>query len=152
MLVAEGPDHPLCISVPVPFSLWQAMHPMAVLHNLAHGLSIGAIGLEPPVPPGEIRGAVLITEGHNIAGTDLTDAENATLDDFKKNHRLEEHPKARELRMAQMIDRSLTVVIAEHFRGEEVSDRIVYGCNGRMTEALDRFITTVFAVWMEQAT
>lgn len=156
VLVAESPEqpgHPICIPVPVPDTVWFDVHPAAILHGLGHGLSNGALqlALGEPITPGDIRGVILFTEGHNVDSDELTDAEKATLDDFKANHRLEEHPKARELRMATMMDRALTPALAQHFRGKEVSDRILYGFEGRLPEAMTRFVTDALAAWMAQA-
>lgn len=154
-LVAAGPDKPdtpLCIPVPVPTSVWIDTHPAAVLHGLTYGVTHGLVRLElaEPVTAGDVRGVVLFTEGHAVDGNDLTDAESATLDDFKAKHRLEEHPKSRELRMATMMDRALTPALARHFRGKPVSDEIVYGFDGRVPKELSRFVAALMAAWISE--
>ncbi len=153
ILVAEGTEKPVCIPVPVPDAAWLNAHPVNVLKGMTYGVTKGHIrlALEPPANPGDIRGVLLITEGHVIEAEELTPAEQATLDDFKAHHRLEEHPKSREVRMASMMDRSLTPALARHFRGKEVSDRIVYGFDGRIPEAMSRFVTALLSSWMAEA-
>lgn len=153
VLVAEGPENPICIPVPIPVHVWLDVHPAAVMYGLTKGVTKGALSLElgDPVTPGDIRGVVLFTEGHAIDSGELTDAEKATLDDFKVSHRLEEHPKSRELRMATMMDRALTPALARHFRGKDVSDEIVYGIDGRLTAALSGFVTALLVAWIGES-
>lgn len=153
VLVAEGPDKPINIPVPVPTLMWLAKHPADVLRGIAYGVSNGLMRLElsEPVTTGDIRGVILFTEGHDVRFEELTEAEKVTFDDFKARHRLEEHPKSRELRMATMIDRSLTVAMAQHVRGEDVSERIVYGLQGLIPEALSRLATAMLAAWTVEA-
>lgn len=146
------------IPVPVPDALWLDTHPARVINALAFGVGSGGIGLRVGEDAatslqatGEIAGVILFTEGHSVMNENMTDAERATLDDFAKRHRLEEHPKSRELRMANMIDRNLTIAVAQHFRGEEVSERIIYGTSGRIPDALSRLTTSLMASWMSEA-
>ena len=151
-------DKPTYVPVPIPDNLWLDTHPVAVLHALNVGIAAGAISLRVGEDAatslqatGEIVGVILFTEGHAVIGDNLTDAEKATLDDFKDRHRLEEHPKSRELRMATMVDRSLTTALANHVRGEEISEKIVYGFTGRIPDALRQLTTTLLASWMSEA-
>lgn len=153
VLVAEGPDKPINIPVPVPTLMWLDKHPAAVVRGITYGVSNGLLRVElgEPVTPSDIRGVILFTEGHDVRFDELTDAEKATFDDFKARHRLEEHPKSRELRMATMVDRSLTVALARHIRGEDVSDQIIYGIEGVVPEAISRLMTAIIAAWTAEA-
>lgn len=153
VLVAEGPDKPINVPVPVPPPMWIDKHPAAVLRGISYGVSNGLMRLElgDPVTPADIRGVILFTEGHDVRFDDLTDAEQATFDDFKARHRLEEHPKSRELRMATMVDRSLTVALARHIRGDDVSDQIIYGLEGVIPGAISQLITAIIAAWTAEA-
>lgn len=149
VLVAEGPDKPINIPIPVPPPMWLDKHPGAVLAGISYGVSNGLMRLElgDPITPDDIRGAIIFTEGHDVRFDELTDAEKATFDDFKARHRLEEHPKSRELRMATMVDRSLTVALARHIRGEDVSDEIIYGIEGTMPDAISRLMSSLSSTW-----
>lgn len=153
VLVAETADKPACIPVPVPTNMWLDKHPAAVLHGIAYGVSNRLMRLElaPPITPDDIRGVILFTEGHDVEFDALTPAEQATFNDFKERHRLSEHPKSRELRMAQMMDRALTPALARHVRGEAVSDEIVYGFSGHIPDALSRVVTALLAAWIAEA-
>lgn len=153
VLVAETADRPACIPVPIPTTMWLDKHPAAVLHGIAYGVSnrLMRLQLEPPITPDDVRGFILFTEGHDVAFDVLTPAEQATFEDFKARRRLEEHPKARELRMAQMMDRALTPALARHVRGEAVSDQIIYGFEGRIPDALSRVVTALLAAWIGEA-
>lgn len=153
VLVAEGPDKPINIPVPVPTLMWIDKHPAEVLTGLTYGVSRRLVRLElgDPITPGDIRGAILFTEGHDVRFDELTNAEKETFDDFKARHRLEEHPKARELRMATMVDRSLTVALARHIRGFDVSDEIIYGLDGLIPGALSRLVTALLSNWHAEA-
>lgn len=156
MLGLVGVDdagEPNCIHVPVPDDLWRSTHPARVLHTMAYAVDhrLVELRLSEPYDPGEILGVILVTEGHNIDMHALTDAERETFDDFKAKHRLEEHPKSRELRMAQIIDRSLTTAVIRHFRGDAVSPEVIYGTTGTVPEALTRFVTSVMASWISVA-
>jgi hypothetical protein len=151
-LIAVVDDgEPQCIHVPVPESMWLEAHPAHVLRSMAAAIQYGLVSLQLTVDPGNVRGVLLITEGHAIDTDTLTPAEDATLDDFKAKHRLEEHPKSRELRMAQMIDRSLTPALARHFRGDEVDDKIIYGFEGNIPAAMEEFVSAVLAAWISEA-
>lgn len=149
VLVAEGPDKPINIPIPVPSLMWIDKHPAAVLGGISYGVSNGLmrLELEEPITPDAVRGAIIFTEGHDVRFDDLTDAEKATFDDFKARHRLEEHPKSRELRMATMVDRSLTVALARHIRGDDVSDQIIYGIEGVIPDAISRLMSTLSSTW-----
>lgn len=153
VLVAAGPDKPISIPVPVPSLMWIDRHPAAVVQGITDGITNGMLRVElgEPVTPADIRGVVLFTEGHDVRFDELTDAEKATFDDFKARHRLEEHPKSRELRMATMVDRSLTVALARHIRGDDVSDQIIYGIEGIVPAAISRLITAILAAWTADA-
>jgi hypothetical protein len=153
VLVAETADKPACIPVPIPTTMWFDKHPAAVLHGIAYGVSnrLMRLQLAPPITPDDIRGVILFTEGHDVSFDALTPAEQTTFEDFKARHRLEEHPKARELRMAQMMDRALTPALARHVRGEAVSDQIIYGLQGRIPDALSRVVTAILAAWIGEA-
>lgn len=149
VLVAEGPDKPINIPVPVPTFMWLDKHPADVLRGITYGVSNGMLRVElgEPVTPADIRGVILFTEGHDVRFDDLTDAEKATFDDFKARHRLEEHPKSRELRMATMVDRSLTSALARHIRGDDVSDQIIYGIEGVIPDAISQLASSLIATW-----
>lgn len=153
VLVAKMADKPVCVPIPVPAAMWLDKHPAAVLRGIAYGVSnrLMRLQLEPPITPDDVRGVILFTEGHDVAFDELTAAEQATFEDFKARHRLSEHPKARELRMAQMIDRALTPALARHVRGEPVSDEIVYGFDGRIPDAMSRVATALFTSWTAEA-
>lgn len=153
VLVAEAPDKPACIPLPIPEPVWLDKPAASVLHGLAYGVTNGMLGLqlESPITPDDVRGVILFTEGHDVAFDSLTPAEKATYDDFTARHRLEEHPKARELRMATMMDRALTPALARHIRGESVSDEIVYGFQGQLPDALSRVVTALLAAWIGEA-
>lgn len=153
-LVAAGADNePQCIHVPVPDSMWRDAHPAAVLDAMTSAVQYGLVSLQltEPYKTDVILGVMLITEGHAVDMEALTDAERATFDDFKATRRLETHPKSRELRMAQMIDRSLTTAIIRHFRGDPVSEQVIYGITGTIPAALTRFVTAVMAAWISDA-
>lgn len=152
-LVARRGDDPVCVPVPIPDATWLDAHPANVLTGLTYGVSKGLLKFElgEPISTADICGVILFTEGHGIDFDDLTDAEQATLDDFKASHRLEEHPKARELRMAEMIDRSLTHAMGRHFRGKPVDAELIYHMSGRIPTALERFVTALLAAWMGEA-
>lgn len=157
VLIMAG-ENPTYIPVPVPDGVWRDTHPAVVLNALSVGIGSGGISLRVGEDAatslqatGQMAGVILFTEGHAVMNENMTDAERATLDDFAKRHRLEKHPKARELRMANMIDRNLTIAVAQHFRGEEVSDRIIYGTTGRVPQALSRLTTSLLASWMSEA-
>lgn len=149
VLIAEGPDKPINIPIPVPAPMWLDKHPAAVLGGISYGVFNGLMRLElgDPITPDDVRGAIIFTEGHDVRFDDLTDAEQATFEDFKARHRLEEHPKSRELRMATMVDRSLTVALARHIRGEEVSDQIIYGIEGTMPDAISKLMSSLSSAW-----
>lgn len=55
------------------------------------------------------------------------------------------HPsgKAREIRLAMMIDRSHTIGHIEHIRGEDPDTEVVYNGIGVIPEAMKRFIATL---------
>jgi hypothetical protein len=129
--------------------MWLDKHPAAVLGGISYGVFHGRMRLElgDPITPDDIRGAIIFTEGHDVRFEDLTDAEKATFEDFKARHRLEEHPKSRELRMATMVDRSLTVALARHIRGEDVSDQIIYGIEGTMPDAISKLMSSLSSAW-----
>jgi hypothetical protein len=150
-LVVDDGGEPQCVHVPVPESMWLEAHPAHVLRSMAAAIQYGLVSLQLTVDPGNVRGVLLVTEGHSIDGAALTPAEDATLDDFKAKHRLEEHPKSRELRMAQMIDRSLTPALARHFRGDDVDDKIIYGFEGNIPAAMEEFVSAVLAAWISEA-
>jgi hypothetical protein len=150
-LVADVDGEALCIHVPVPDSLWRESHPAGVLLSMASAMQYGLVSLQIEHGPGAIRGLVLITEGHGVDTDGLTDAEKVTLDDFRARHRLDKHPKAKELRMAHMIDRSLTQALGRHFRGSPVSDQVIYGFSGTIPNALEAFMSAVLASWIEDA-
>lgn len=152
-LVARRGDKPVCVPVSVPDYLWADVHPAQVLKGLTYGVKTGKLKfvLGNPITTADICGVILFTEGHGIDDSDLTEAERITLDDFRENHRIEEHPKCRELRMAHMIDRGLTSAMARHFRGvETVSDQIIYNMSGRIPESLERFVTALLASWIAE--
>lgn len=153
VIIAEGAEKPICIPVPLPPILWSDKQPAAVLHGIAFAVSnrLMRLELQHPVTTADVRGMILFTEGHGVDYDELTGAERDTLDDFKVNHRLEEHPKARELRMATMMDRALTPAIARHFRGKPVSDEIIYGFSGSIPDALSRLVTALLAAWIAEA-
>lgn len=150
-LVADVDGEALCIHVPVPDSLWLEGTPAAVLRSMSAAVMYGLVRLQLETDTANIRGMVLITEGHGVDTDELTEAEKVTLDDYRERHRLEKHPKARELRMAHMIDRSMTQALGRHFRGDPVSDKIVYGFTGGIPAALEEFMTAVLAAWMADA-
>lgn len=154
-LVALNPDdgQPQCIHVPIPSHMWRSAHPAQVLTATAMAVDQGLVSLQlsAPYDTGEILGIMLVTEGHTVDMDTLTDAERETFDDFKEKHRLEEHPKSRELRMAQIIDRSMTTAVMRHFRGDGVSPEAVYGVTGTIPDALNRIATSVMASWMSDA-
>lgn len=149
VLIAEGPDKPINIPIPVPPPMWLDKHPAAVLAGMSYGIFNGLMRIElgDPITPDDIRGAIIFTEGHDVRFDELTDAEKATFEDFKARHRLEEHPKSRELRMATMVDRSLTVALARHIRGEDVSDQIIYGIEGTMPDAISKLMSSLSSAW-----
>lgn len=149
-LVARRDDKPVCVPVAVPDYLWLDIHPAQVMKGLTYGVTTGKLKfvLGEPITTADICGVILFTEGHGVDDADLTEAEKVTLDDFRENHRLSEHPKCRELRMAHMIDRALTPAMAQHFRGSPVSDRIIYNMSGRIPESLERFVTALLASWI----
>lgn len=155
VLVGQGDDDkPAYVPVPVPDHLWFNSHPGAVVQALAKGLRAGALGVEigeSTITTGNIVGAILFTEGHDVDSAHMTPAEKATLDDFAARHRLSEHPKARELRMATMVDRNLTRALGRHTRGDEVSDRIIYGFSGRLPDCLVEFMAALMTSWMSKA-
>jgi hypothetical protein len=149
---------PTYVPVPVPDGLWYEAHPAVVLNSLSTGLAAGAVSLRVGEDQatmlqasGDLAGLILFTEGHAVLSENMNEAERETLDDFAKRHRLENHPKASELRMANMIDRHLTVALAQHVRGKDVDDRIVYGFTGRIPDALSRVASTLMSTWMEEA-
>lgn len=146
------------IPVPVPDSLWYRTHPADVVNATSLALAAGSISLRVGEDQatmlqatGDLAGLILFTEGHVVLGENMTDAERATLEDFAQRHRLEKHPKASELRMANMIDRNLTIALAQHVRGSDVDDRIIYGTTGRIPDALSRFASTLMSTWMSEA-
>lgn len=146
------------VPVPVPDSLWYQTHPADVINAVSLSLAAGTISLRVGEDQdtmlqatGDLAGLILFTEGHIVMSENMTDAERATLDDFAKRHRLEKHPKASELRMANMIDRNLTIALAQHVRGKDIDDRIIYGMTGRIPDALSRFASTLMSTWMSEA-
>lgn len=152
-LVARRDDKPVCVPVPIPDVTWIEAHPANVLTGLTYGVSKGLLKFQlgEPITTADVCGVILFTEGHGVDSDELTEAQKVTLDDFQKRHRLEHHPKARELRMAQMIDRSLTHAMARHFRGNPVDDKIIYNMSGRIPAALERFVAALFSSWMGEA-
>lgn len=153
VLVARKDDEPICVPVPLPEGIWYNVNPAYVLKGMTYGVATGGLKLQlgEPLTTADVCGLMLFTEGHGVDDGDLTDAEKATLDDFRKNHRLEEHPKAREVRMAHIIDRSLTQAMIQHFRGHDVSDRVIYTVTGRIPTAVDRLATALFTSWTAEA-
>ena len=150
-LVADVDGEALCIHVPVPDDYWRAAPPPIVVATLAAAVGQGLITLQLDVPTDAIRGAVLITEGHGVDTDELTDAEKETLDDFRARHQLDKHPKSRELRMAHMIDRSLTQALGRHYRGNDVSEKVIYGFTGNIPTAMEELMTAILAAWMSEA-
>lgn len=149
--VADVDGEAVCVHIPVPDELWHQAPPAVVLHSMSVAMMDGMVGLQLEIDTSTIRGMILLTEGHAVDTDELTDAEKVTLDDYHKRHRLERHPKSRELRMAHMIDRGMTQAMGRHFRGDPVSDKIIYGFTGRVPDALEEFMTIVLAAWMEEA-
>lgn len=152
-LVARRGDEPVCVPVPIPEATWLDAHPANVLAGLTYGVSKGLLKFQlgEPITTADVCGVILFTEGHGVDSDELTEAQKVTLDDFQKRHRLEHHPKARELRMAQMIDRSLTHAMARHFRGNPVDDKVIYNMSGRIPAALERFVGALFSSWIGEA-
>lgn len=150
-LVADVDGEAKCVEIPVPDDFWRAAPPPRVIATMAAAVGHGLITLQLDLPTDSIRGVVLITEGHAVEGDGLTEAEKETLDDFAARHRLEKHPKARELRMAHMIDRSLTQALGRHFRGDPIREELVYGFTGNIPNALELFMTSVLASWISDA-
>lgn len=153
VLVARRDGEPVCVPVPLPEGIWYDVNPAFVLNGMSYGVSSGGLKFQlgDPITTADVCGLMVFTEGHGVDDGDLTEAEKATLDDFRENHRLEEHPKARELRMAHMIDRTLTQAMVQHFRGHTVSDRVIYHVTGRIPTAVDRLATALFTSWTAEA-
>jgi hypothetical protein len=150
-LVADVDGEALCIHVPVPDDYWRAAPVPIVVRTIGAAVGNGLITLQLDVPTESIRGLVLITEGHAVDGGELNEAEKASLREFTARHRVEEHNKSRELRMAHMIDRSLTQALGRHFRGDPVSERIIYGFTGNIPTAMEELMTAILASWISEA-
>lgn len=158
VIILNRDDGATYVPVPVPDGLWHQTHPADVVNAVSLSLAAGTISLRVGEDQdtmlqatGDLAGLILFTEGHMVMSENMTDAERATLDDFAKRHRLEKHPKASELRMANMVDRNLTIALARHVRGKDIDDRIIYGMTGRIPDALSRFASTLMSTWMSEA-
>jgi hypothetical protein len=150
-LVCDVDGEAFCIHVPVPDDYWRAAPAPAVVRSIAAAVGQGLITLQLDVPTDSVRGVVLITEGHGVDVDRLTDAEKETLDDFRERHPLDRHPKSQELRMAHMIDRSLTQALGRHYRGNDVSEKVIYGFTGNIPTAMEELMTAILAAWMSEA-
>lgn len=154
VILVIGGDRKGFIEVPIPEQVWASAHPAEAIQLLAAGIASGAVALDVEGDDGRpmvVIGALLITEGHTIDSASLDEHEKSMLDDFTERHRIEEHSKAKELRMATMVDRALNVNMYHHVRGEKITTELMDGITGRIPDALSALMTALAASWIERA-
>lgn len=141
---------PGAIPIQIPEYVWEAAHPANVMDSIAKVVEVhNNFRIAHPTPGfttiRDMVGLLLVFEAHTLHGSELTTQERADLTEWSKTNRLEHHPsgKAREIRLAMMIDRSHTIGHIEHIRGEDPGTDVVYNGIGVITEAVRRFMTTL---------
>lgn len=141
---------PGAIPIQIPEYVWKDAHPANVMDSIAKVVEVhNNFRIAHPTPGfttiRDMVGLLLVFEAHTLHGSELTTQERADLTEWSKTNRLEHHPsgKAREIRLAMMIDRSHTIGHIEHIRGEDPGTDVVYNGIGVITEAVRRFMTTL---------
>jgi hypothetical protein len=155
----DGISSPL-VPLDFPQALWCDTHPAEVLTTLAAAITArpilmadvrlttdGGSSFAKTTDRPELVGDIIVLEQHGIYSDDLTPTEQRDLDRWRKSHRLEEHPKARESRGITAIDRHGVAGLIQHVRDSVPEREFTYRIEGRIPAALTMFYRAFASEW-----